>query len=746
MTKYFFILSFLFLSTSVLSAQITVPFDAEFTQDAHLLKYPLTGGLNLPQLSTVDLNNDGIQDVYVFDKSGNRQLFFERTSNEVGFNFRLAPEYIEHFPPIKEWVLLRDYNGDGIQDIFAFSDQGAGGIIVYTGYYEDNKINFERFNFNETLNLIYFPVPGSTARAQVYVSKIDYPSIDDVDCDGDLDIVTFGGGGKNIQWFRNTSVEDGYGLDSLTFVLEDRCWGGIYEGGETNAVDLAAAPGECFNNYRTEQLDARHVGSTLLTFDADNDGDRELILGDVSFPQATYLSNGGDCDQAWFNEQDSNFPSYDTPIDIPNFPTVFNLDLDNDGKKDLVACTNDVLEYGEDYEVSWFYQNIGNNENPNFHLLQKNTFTDEMIDVGTGAKPTVADVNADGLPDIIIGNESKYSSGNERKSRLVLYLNVGDQENPSFEAVDNDFLQLSQFDGTTYGFSPSFGDLDHDGDLDVIIGDVLGTLFYGENISNGSGMIQVNSFVANFMDINVGFSATPQLVDANRDGLLDLLVGESNGNINYFENQGTPENAYFDGDETAAPNNWLFGQIDTRVPGYPTGFSCPFLFETDNGLEIITGNKNGQLEHYGAIDANFDGAFPSLDENLLLHPEGAQLHIFMADLNADGLLEILIGNQSGGLSIYQTSFPDKEIVAVKDLNASDFQFSLFPNPASDRIHLLLPRGYKTIRIFNTLGQALSQYQTSAINYNLFIHNLKPGLYFIQVREGKKVVVKKVIIE
>ena len=94
-----------------------------FFESEHQLSYPLAGGLNLPELSEVDFNNDGMPDIYLFDKSGNRQLFFERTNDGEGLDFRLKAGYEAYFPPLKEWVLLRDYNGDGVQDIFAFSDK-----------------------------------------------------------------------------------------------------------------------------------------------------------------------------------------------------------------------------------------------------------------------------------------------------------------------------------------------------------------------------------------------------------------------------------------------------------------------------------------------------------------------------------------------------------------------------------------------------------------------------------------------
>ena len=88
-------------------------------------------------------------------------------------------------------MLLRDYNNDGVKDIFCYSDIiGIDGVIVYTGKYEQGKLTFTRKNHGPPFNLLSYK-PGTGGTLQIYVSKIDYPAIEDVDCDGDLDILTF---------------------------------------------------------------------------------------------------------------------------------------------------------------------------------------------------------------------------------------------------------------------------------------------------------------------------------------------------------------------------------------------------------------------------------------------------------------------------------------------------------------------------------------------------------------------------
>ena len=84
----------------------------------------LSGGINAGQFSNVDLNLDGIMDIIVFDKSGNKLSPF---INDNG-TFIYAPKYRNNFPAIHDWVLLTDYNCDGKNDIFTYS---SGGMAVY---------------------------------------------------------------------------------------------------------------------------------------------------------------------------------------------------------------------------------------------------------------------------------------------------------------------------------------------------------------------------------------------------------------------------------------------------------------------------------------------------------------------------------------------------------------------------------------------------------------------------------------
>ena len=43
----------------------------------------------------------------------------------------------------------------------------------------------------------------------------------------------------------------------------------------------------------------------------------------------------------------------------------------------------------------------------------------------------------------------------------------------------------------------------------------------------------------NYFNIDVGYFSQPQLIDVNRDGLLDIIIGEQDGSLNYCPNSGT---------------------------------------------------------------------------------------------------------------------------------------------------------------------------------------------------------------
>lgn len=742
---------FLFLVfQSPLTAQSYERLDIPFIVGGVTLDLALVGGLNSPQFSTVDFNNDGQQDLHVFDRVGDVQLAFVHDGVPGSTNYSYQPELLENFPPITNWMLLRDYNGDGIQDIFAYSDViGVSGIIVYKGVYNNGLIDFERIHFPEFVeDLLFFPNPiPSAPPLQIAVTNIDYPAVDDMDCDGDLDILTFNPSGGYVELFQNRSVEMGYGLDTLLFRLDETCWGGFYESGLLAEVDLSPVMGECFENFTGEDpVEFRHAGSTLLTFDADNDNDKELILGDLTFPNLVYLKNGGDCDKAWINEQDANFPSYDVSTDIPIFPGSFYLDVNYDGHNDLLAAANNRLN-SEDNEV-WFYQNVADNEQPEFALQQEDFLVGEMIDMGSGANPAFVDYNADGLMDLVVGNFTFFQSFAEKDVRLFLFENTGTLTNPRFELVDTDYLNMNQFSQNATNYSPAFGDLDSDGDMDVLIGDDMGQLFYAENTAGAGNPLSFGPISYAYMGINVGQTAVPHIVDLDRDGLVDLVIGEKQGNVNFFKNVGTATEPQFNANQDEAPNKAILGNLDARTAGLVDGYSAPWVIDIDGSYRFIMATNHGRIEMYKDIDGHVYDPFTEVTVNLGQVDDGARTRTAFHDINNDGYLDMLVGNFRGGLTWYSTDLPSGVMVATEAPNLPSSAVKISPNPAHDRLRVetnLELNGRVTLQVLTVTGQLVYQHRLQAQDEVIDLNGLNSGVYFLKIDAEEGIVTKKLVI-
>ena len=150
-------------------------------ENGAIIQNPFTGGLSSSQLSNIDFNNDGINDVFVFERIGDRTLALIKNSNGSDLNYTYSKEYSSSFPKLEKWALLLDFNCDGKEDIFTYNDSY---VRVYKNTSDDNSLSFEV----ETNALISDLGPIQSA---IIISEVDIPSFVDVDFDGDIDVLTF---------------------------------------------------------------------------------------------------------------------------------------------------------------------------------------------------------------------------------------------------------------------------------------------------------------------------------------------------------------------------------------------------------------------------------------------------------------------------------------------------------------------------------------------------------------------------
>ncbi|HQW04125.1 MAG TPA: VCBS repeat-containing protein, partial [Saprospiraceae bacterium] len=183
------------------------------------------GGFNAPQFANIDLNRDGVTDLISFDRQGD----VLRTYLRMPASGRWVKDwtYLPYFPKLVDWVVIIDFNKDGIEDLFTSSSVlGVAGVIVYKGAYSNGVWSFNQM---PDRGKEYLQINSGGDLTNLYVAWDDIPAVTDVDGDGDVDILVFEPGGSTITYFNNRSAELGWGSDSLRYFIEDICWGKILE-------------------------------------------------------------------------------------------------------------------------------------------------------------------------------------------------------------------------------------------------------------------------------------------------------------------------------------------------------------------------------------------------------------------------------------------------------------------------------------------------------------------------------------
>lgn len=659
---------------------------------------PWAGGLNSPQFSAIDLNNDGIKDLFVFEPVSGRVLTFinNGTPNQVDYHY--APQYASAFPAMHDWVKLVDYNCDGKEDVFTY---GNAGITVYKNISGGSALQFALVT--SQINTIY-----GTIASNLYVNAATHPGLIDMDGDGDLDVLANDVSGFGLQFHKNYSIEN-YGIcDSLIFQLDTSDWGGA-------------------NLQRLSMVQSNH-GKTLLPLDNDGDGDIDLITDETpsSANPKTYLNyyeNTGNSSNAILTLEDSIFPSYNVPAHIyPAYPEAYYLDLNNDNKKDLIVAPGPNNNSSQDIQNVLFYQNTSSSGVNNFNYIKNDLLVGDMIDVGTQSKVAFFDVDNDGLKDLILGNKYKMdSSSNNYISTLTYYRNTGSATNPAFTFVTDNFENTLAL-GLT-GLTPAFGDLDGDGDEDMILGNSDGSLTLYTNTAGAGNPANFVFNQNNFSSIDVGHNSSPQIVDVNRDGLPDLLIGEASGNLNYYQNIGTLSTPVF----SNSPNT-NFGGVNVTKWNAIFGNSMPLLYDNNGSYELLVGSESGYLYHYNNIDGNLSGNFTLLDSVYGNIYEPTSATISATDINGDGTMDIAVGNYAGGVTIYvQTA------TAVNELTAGNEQLSIVPNPASD-VCTIYGTGMQNaaLNIYDLTGRLILK-KNFIESIWLDVRNFSKGIFIVEVK-------------
>lgn len=220
-----------------------------------------------------------------------------------------------------------------------------------------------------------------------------------------------------------------------------------------------------------------------------------------------------------------------------------------------------------------------------------------------------ADYDGDGLLDLVTGIEdwSYYGWDDAWNSRgewtngplhgfVLVHRNAGTNDAPKYEAPFKVIADGHPVD--TFGCpSPNFEDFDHDGDLDLLCGEFLDGFTYFENVGTrrapryAAGHRVLKSDGAPLtMDLEM---IVPVAFDWDKDGDLDLIVGDEDGRVALVENVTAPSPS---APRFLAPR--YFQQEAETLKCGALATPCGFDWDNDGDIDIVSGNTAGYFEFF----------------------------------------------------------------------------------------------------------------------------------------------------
>jgi TolB-like protein len=211
------------------------------------------------------------------------------------------------------------------------------------------------------------------------------------------------------------------------------------------------------------------------------------------------------------------------------------------GHKILVewAGMHDLLLGDRDGYV-WVFINIGSKDSPRYDAGTKLRAGGKEIKVRGPSYPYLVDWNEDGKIDLLVGNGGGY---------LHLFSNQGDGTFASGVMVKAGGKDVD----TGSRASPCVADWNEDGKKDLVMGNGSGEIFLYLNEGTNQQPAFGKHFKLNNGSLDVGSDSSPDVVDWNGDGKKDLVIGNDNGEIIVFLNQGTNHEPQFNNEGDKLP-------------------------------------------------------------------------------------------------------------------------------------------------------------------------------------------------
>jgi hypothetical protein len=499
-----------------------------------------------------------------------------------------------------EKEILNDYSlaWPGDFKVFDIDSDGKQDIVITS---KNNNSVYWIKNIDATINSFSDLKP-----LLLNYEKSGILSINDINGDGNIDIIIASRRRANICWMKNLNNEEFSKIDinnktdGISAIITTDIDGdndidiivAYWEGKKISYFENTNGKG----NFSEEKDIKTGIGtvSNIAFIDMDGDSLKDIVATLSEQNKIVYYKNNGTT---------NNFTESHIIAENLSDPSAFTIDdVDNDGDNDLiVAVDNKVL----------LFKNIDNNGNfaEDQQIYNKNYSINSIIAV---------DIDHDNDKDIILGN-SEYGN--------ILYF----QNTDGLGTFSKDTTLLSGFPGTYY---LDIVDLNKNGKSELIATSVYDNkLIWMESKENG--------FFNNPLTIFESDLQEPYRIvcgDFNSDGLTDILIdNDRKNNLCWFKNNNNGEPFEFNMiTENDGATDRLIAKSDFDNDG-----DLDFLItKTNNGLSVLVlyENKNG------------NGDF--LSKALLINNLPNISFINLIDIDKDGDQDILFLSEENNIIAY----------------------------------------------------------------------------------------------